>query len=55
MMGFDPTRIAYLHEAGRFLGQGDLDRIVQRGEDPSAYTTPFQPAPGQEGAATSSF
>jgi uncharacterized protein (DUF362 family) len=55
MMGFDPTRIAYLHEAARFLGQGDLDRIVQRGEDPAAYTTAFQPAPGQSGAATSSF
>jgi len=55
MMGFDPARIPYLHEAGRFLGQADLERIVQRGEDPAAYTTSFRPAPGQEGAATSSF
>jgi uncharacterized protein (DUF362 family) len=55
MMGFDPTRIAYLHEAARFLGQGDLDRIIQRGEHPSSHSIAFQPAPGQQGSATSSF
>ena len=56
MMGFDPARIPYLHEAGRFLGQGDLDRIVQRGEDPAGHITLFQPAPGQGGAvAAASF
>jgi uncharacterized protein (DUF362 family) len=55
MMGFDPTRIPYLHEAARFLGQGDLDRIIQRGEDPASHAIAFQPAPGQDTSATSSF
>jgi len=27
LMGFDPTRISYLADAARFLGQGDLERI----------------------------
>ena len=52
MMGFDPAHIAYLHEAARFLGQGDLERIVQRGEDPAAYARPFVPAPGTEGLSS---
>jgi uncharacterized protein (DUF362 family) len=51
MMGFDPTKIDYLREAARFLGQGDLDRITQRGEDPSAHSRVFAPAPGTEGLA----
>jgi len=51
MMGFDPTKIDYLREAGRFLGQGGLDRITQRGEDPSAHSRVFAPAPGTEGLA----
>jgi uncharacterized protein (DUF362 family) len=53
MMGFDPSRIGYLREAARFLGQGDLDRIEQRGEDPSSYARSFTPAPGQQDATSS--
>ncbi|MDP9326604.1 MAG: DUF362 domain-containing protein [Actinomycetota bacterium] len=41
VMGFDPAKIAYLAEAARFLGQGDLDRIVTEGEDPDRMTTDF--------------
>jgi len=48
MMGFDPTRVTYLAEAARFLGQGDPEQILQVGEDPSAHVSPFQPAPGTE-------
>ena len=48
LMGIDPDRVAYLREAGRFLGQGDLDRIEQRGEDPGRNVTHFKPAPGFE-------
>ena len=46
IMGMDPSRVAYIREAGRFLGQADPDRIVQVGEDPAAFVTPFAPAPG---------
>ncbi len=52
IMGFDPTKIAYIAEAGRFLGQADMDRIAQRGEDVGASVTPFAPAPGFDGVAT---
>jgi uncharacterized protein (DUF362 family) len=48
MMGMDAAKVPYLREAARFLGVGDPERIEQRGEDPSAYTTPFVPAPGVE-------
>src|SRR4051794_13449769 len=51
LMGFDPDRIAYIAEAGRFLGQADLDRIAQRGEDVTGEVTPFAPAPGFNGVA----
>jgi uncharacterized protein (DUF362 family) len=51
IMGFDPTKIAYIAEAGRFLGQADLDRIAQQGEDVVAEITPFAPAPGFDGVA----
>ena len=53
MMGFDPTQIPYLREAARFLGQGDLEQIDQRGEDPARYARSFTPAPGQEDLASS--
>lgn len=33
LMGFEPDRITYLTEAGRFLGQADRDKIVEVGED----------------------
>ena len=48
LMGIDPDRVAYLREAGKFLGQGDLDRIEQRGEDVGRSVTHFTPAPGFE-------
>ena len=34
IMGVDPTAIAYLDEAGRFLGQTDRDRIDHPGRGP---------------------
>jgi uncharacterized protein (DUF362 family) len=46
IMGVDPTKIPYLVEAGRFLGQADLELIEQRGEDPAGLTTQLEPAPG---------
>ncbi len=55
MMGFDPSRITYLREAARFLGQGDLELIAQVGEDPSDHVMSFTPAPGTESVATGSF
>jgi len=42
LMGLDPDRIDYLHEAGRFLGQADPERIRQIGEDPERWITPFE-------------
>jgi uncharacterized protein (DUF362 family) len=51
LMGFDPARIPYIAEAGRFLGQADLDLIAQRGESVVGEVTPFAPAPGFDGAA----
>ena len=41
-------RVHYLKEAGKFLGQGDLERIDQRGEDPGRSAMRFEPAPGFE-------
>lgn len=41
LMGFDPEKIDYLREAGRFLGQGDLAKIQQIGEDPHADAKDF--------------
>jgi uncharacterized protein (DUF362 family) len=46
LMGVEPHRVEYLREAGKFLGQADLDRIDQRGEDPERHVTAFEPAPG---------
>ena len=51
VMGFDPRRVPYITEAGRFLGQADLDRIAQRGEDVVGAVSPFAPAPGFDGVA----
>jgi uncharacterized protein (DUF362 family) len=48
LMGMDAERILHLHEAARFLGQGDWGRIRQQGEDPDQLVTPFAPAPGFE-------
>ena len=41
IIGFDPDKIDYLRVAGRFLGQADPGRIVQRGEALSRYATRF--------------
>jgi uncharacterized protein (DUF362 family) len=46
LMGMDPTRIPYLQMAAQFLGQGDPQQILQVGEDPSAFSLAFEPAPG---------
>jgi uncharacterized protein (DUF362 family) len=48
LMGFDPEQIAYIAEAGRFLGQADRDRIEQRGEDPDRLARRFSPPPRGE-------
>jgi uncharacterized protein (DUF362 family) len=45
VMGFDPEKIGYLAEAGRFLGQADMDRIREEGEDVGAVTTDFATLP----------
>ncbi len=45
LMGFDPTTVAYLAEAGRVLGQLDRDQIRNDGEDPDRLITSFEPAP----------
>ena len=49
LMGLDPDKVAYLQQAGQFLGQADLERIEQRGEhlEPE-HETRFKPAPGFE-------
>lgn len=41
IIGLDPQKMAYLREAGRFLGHLDDARIDQRGEPPSRYRTRF--------------
>ena len=41
LMGFDPEKIDYLREAGRFLGQADFSKIQQVGEDPHADAEDF--------------
>ncbi|MEO8422575.1 MAG: DUF362 domain-containing protein [Actinomycetota bacterium] len=37
--GFDPEKVEYLAEAARFLGQGDVERIRNEGEDIDDVTT----------------
>jgi hypothetical protein len=44
-MGFDPTTVRYLVEAGRFLGQAERERIVDAGEDPAGFVRAFKPPP----------
>jgi uncharacterized protein (DUF362 family) len=51
LMGFDPEGVAYVEEAGRFLGQANRERIVGAGEDPDSLITPFLPAPGTQTTA----
>ncbi len=45
VMGFDPEKVAYLSEAARFLGQGDMERIRTEGEDVDDVTTDFAVLP----------
>jgi uncharacterized protein (DUF362 family) len=49
LMGFDPEKIAYIAEAGRFLGQTDRGRMQQRGEDPDRLGRTFAPPPVGDG------
>jgi uncharacterized protein (DUF362 family) len=49
LMGMDPDRIGYLSQAARFLGQGDLERIRQVGEDPERDAMDFAVLPPFEG------
>ena len=41
VIGLDPRRLAYLHEASKYLGNLDEARIRQVGEPPSRYATEF--------------
>ena len=41
VIGLDPARLAYLAEAGRFLGNLDERRIEQRGEPVARFATTF--------------
>ena len=45
IIGLEPQKMAYLREAGRFLGHIADDRIDQRGEPPSRYRTRFDLVP----------
>jgi len=42
LMGFKPSRIPYLREAARFLGNIDERLIEHRGESPSRFATAFE-------------
>ena len=46
LMGVDPDRVSYLAEAGRFLGQANLERITQLAEDRRTPGHPVCPAAG---------
>jgi uncharacterized protein (DUF362 family) len=41
IIGLDPRKLMYLGEAGRYLGNLDERRILQRGESPGRYATVF--------------
>jgi len=45
VMGIDPSRVWYLAQAGRFLGQLDFDMIDQVGDDPDAHRVDFDLLP----------
>jgi hypothetical protein len=40
-MGLEPLRIPYLRDAGSYLGNVAVDRIVQRGEPPARFEVQF--------------
>jgi uncharacterized protein (DUF362 family) len=42
VIGLDPSRLSYLAEAGRFLGNLDERRIEQRGEQVSRFASTFE-------------
>jgi uncharacterized protein (DUF362 family) len=42
VIGFDPSRMAYISVAGEFMGNVALDRIDQRGERLDRYMTRFE-------------
>jgi uncharacterized protein (DUF362 family) len=52
IMGVDPEKVAYLSEAGRFLGQGRLERVTGSGEDVISLVRRLAPAPGFDGITT---
>jgi uncharacterized protein (DUF362 family) len=45
LMGFDPSRVPYLSQAARFLGQGNPELIDQVGEDVDASAVDFAVLP----------
>jgi uncharacterized protein (DUF362 family) len=45
LMGFDPEKVTYVAEAGRFLGQADPARIHAEGEDVERSSTDFAVLP----------
>jgi uncharacterized protein (DUF362 family) len=45
VMEVDPSRVFYLAEAGRFLGQAEPELITQVGEDPEREAVPFELLP----------
>lgn len=49
LMGVDPLRVSYIEEAGRFLGQADLEMITQVGEGLDASVTRFALRPEFQG------
>jgi uncharacterized protein (DUF362 family) len=50
VIGLDPSRLTYLAEAGRFLGNVDERRIEQRGEPVARYATTFDLVDSFKGA-----
>ena len=50
LMGFGLDEVPYLGEAGRFLGQTDLERIEQRGDDPGGLGRRFRRPPTADSA-----
>jgi uncharacterized protein (DUF362 family) len=50
VIGLDPSRLPYLAEAGRFLGNLDERRIEQRGESVSRFATTFDVVEAFKGA-----
>ncbi len=53
VIGLDPTRLPYLAEAGRFLGNLESTRIEQRGEPISRYACAFDVVDAFKGARLS--